>query len=178
MVALLAVTACFAGAHTTCPYHERPPACFATARAGCRDRARPPLRLVASAAPAESIQYSWSKSGYVTLRKDLRIDRSGQFEAAYNGQRGCTAKGALSENANAALWNEADALIRGDSRKTVPAFPQPLHTSAPRAAMDNGPAAEMLTITIGDRSWIYSNSSPAARHMLDQLRPLLPPCAF
>ncbi len=178
-VLLLAVAA-------TSPPAQRliPPACFASSRFDCGYQQRALARFVkATASPEATIQYSWSKSGFVVLRKELSIERNGDYEAAYNGKRGCSEKGTLAPSASEALWKEADALTagagHGTEAPTTRASSKPRHTIMTRASMDNGPPIETLTIIRGDDSWTYrGSSSPAVRHLVDHVRQLLPPCAF
>jgi hypothetical protein len=45
--------------------------------------------------------------------------------------------------------------------------------------MDNGPPVETVSITNGvDSSIVLDPSLPTVRHFIDEVRQLLPPCAF
>jgi hypothetical protein len=140
--------------------------------------------LGAAAAPAiddnARIQYSWSKSGFVVLRKEMSISRSGAYQVAYNGRERCSEKGVLPASSNAALWEEIQAVV---SLKDVEA---PQHRSAAGtsristpAAMDNGPTVETLALVRGDDSWTFLDTrAPSVRRLMDRIRQMLPPCAF
>ncbi len=162
------------------PLRPIPPACFARSAIGCGYRQKPVARFVTTqnAPRPETIQYSWTKSGFVVLRKELSVEKSGVYKAAYNGKRACNATGTLSPSVTAALWKDAGALT-GSTELVVDASPKSRHIVVMTpAAMDNGPPVETLVITDGAVSRIYHASSPAARHLLDQLRQLLPNCAL
>ena len=117
------------------------------------------------------------------LRKELTISQNGNYEAAYNGKQSCYEKGKVSAPANAALWQEAQTLLSPIGQaKSAPAphkSPRPRHTQSPRTAMDNGPPVETVLITNGMNSSIVLDPRlPAVRHFIDEVRQLLPPCAF
>lgn len=142
------------------------------------------LLLGAAAAPAidnnARIQYSWSKSGFVVLRKEVSISRSGDYKMAYNGREGCYAKGVLPASSNEALWVDVQAVISMKAERS------PQHRGAARTgristpvAMDNGPPIETLALVRGDDSWtLLDMRAPDVQKLMDRLRQMLPPCAF
>jgi len=131
--------------------------------------------------PGEIIQYSWTKSGFTILRKELTISENGDYTFAYNGREGCASKGTLPATINAELWKEAHALmtVQPFSAKPRPGTPPRRRHASRRTSMDNGTPTEIVLIANRvNSSIVFDQDTARSRHFTNELRQLLPPCAF